>query len=103
MLQCIEVNKAAVDEYSFQMEVALWRDIHRNMQFPLPRLKSIIPLVFSVWNNIKGGSDATTNLMWHCKASVPNHNSNQALVVGRMLLLSAVVIHRILQITTAKT
>jgi hypothetical protein len=97
----MKVNGAVVDTHSFQMDVALWQDVNGNMSFPIPRLKAILPLVFSHWNSLKGGSDATTNLLWHCKYSVPV-KANQAIVIARMLSLSAVIVHRLLQLSSAK-
>ena len=38
VLDCIEVNGATVDWYSFQMELALWKDVYDNFSFPIPRL-----------------------------------------------------------------
>ena len=101
VLDCIKTNGAEVDPRSFEMELALWQDINDNMDFPLPRLRHIIPLVFAHWNSLKGGSDATTNLIWHCQYSVPN-DENQSVAVARMLSVSAVHVHRLLQIATAR-
>ncbi|CAB9504105.1 hypothetical protein SEMRO_186_G080530.1 [Seminavis robusta] len=70
------------------------------MPKPLPRMARIIPLIFSEWNSIKGGSDATTQLLWHCHYNVPS-NENQAVVCARMLSLAAVHIHRLHQLSTA--
>lgn len=102
VLACITNNKAEVDLYSFEMETALWQDVNFNFDFPLPRMKSILPLVFATWNSIKGGSDATTNLIWHCKFAIPRHNSNQAIAVGQLLSVAGVHVHRLLQISSAK-
>ena len=101
ILKEIVVNGAAVDRLSFKMDVALWKDINKNMAFPIPRLARIIPLLFALWNAIKGGSDATTNLLWHCHYNVPS-DENQSIVVARILSLCAVHVHRLLQIATAK-
>lgn len=65
---------------------------------PLPPLKGILPLVIAIWNSIKGGSDATTNLLWRCKGDPPPQRTNQAAVVARMLSLSVVTVHRLFQI-----
>ncbi|CAB9497204.1 unknown protein [Seminavis robusta] len=101
VLDQIVVNAAAIDNHSFRMDLALWRDVDRNIDKPIPRLARVIPLVFSFWNAIKGGSDATTNLLWHCNYSVPS-KENQSIAVARMLSLSAVHVHRLLQLSTAK-
>lgn len=48
---------------------------------------------------MKGGSDATTNLFWRCKAVLP-YKTSQTTAVGRMLLLCAVWVHRLYQIAS---
>jgi len=101
VLACTTVNGAVLDRHSFDMDVALWQDINFNIDFPIPRLRHIIPLVFAYWNALKGGSDATTNLIWHCQYSVPN-SENQSIAVARMLSLASVHVHRLSQIATAK-
>ena len=97
VLQCIKVNKASVDLYSFELETSLWREV-KGLEMPLPPLKGILPLVIAIWNSIKGGSDATTNLLWRCKGDPPPQRTNQAAVVARMLSLSVVTVHRLFQI-----
>ncbi|CAB9527303.1 unknown protein [Seminavis robusta] len=101
VLDNVEVNKSSLDGHSFKMELALWKDINNNMTLPIPRLRHIIPLIFSYWNTLKGGSDATTNLIWHCQYSVPN-NENQSVATARMLSLVGVHVHRMYQIATAR-
>ena len=87
--------------YSFMMDIKLWQDVHGNFSFPVPRVKHIIPNVFSEWNDIKGGSDSTTQLVARCQYCVPN-NENQSHAVARMLSLAAVDIHRLYQVSSAK-
>ena len=95
ILKAIVINNAPVDFSSFEMELALWKDI-KTMPKPIPRLDRIIPLVFALWNGLKGGSDATTNLIWMCQYDIPT-KENQSNAVARILSLSAVHVHRMHQ------
>lgn len=83
------------------MQLALHKDIHR-MVFPLPRIARVIPLVFAYWNAIKGGSDSITKLLWHNAYSTPS-NDNQSNAIARILMLFAVQLHRLHQLSTAKS
>jgi hypothetical protein len=65
-----EVDKE-LDFESFQGHLALWKFVSNKIAAPLPRLARILPLVFSTWNSLKGGSDTMTKLIWHAHSHVP--------------------------------
>jgi hypothetical protein len=65
-----EIDKD-LDFESFQGHFALWKNVSNKMPAPLPRLVRILPLVFSTWNSLKGGSDTVTKLIWHANSHVP--------------------------------
>ena len=100
VFDCLIVNKAPLDDYCFRMDVALWKDVIRNFVFPISKLARIIPLVYSMWNGLKGGSDATTQLIWKCNYNVLS-DENQSNAVARMLSLAGVHIHRLEQLRSA--
>ena len=102
VLASITVNGDVLDRHSFEMDLALFRSLlKKNAENPnpIPPIKHNIPLIFSVWNSLKGGSDATTNLFWRCKVVLPT-KSSQASAVSRMLLLCSVWVHRLHQIAS---
>jgi hypothetical protein len=65
-----QINKD-LDFESFQGHFALWKYVSKRIKGPLPRLYRIIPLVFSTWNSLKGGSDTVTKLLWEAHTQVP--------------------------------
>eukprot|EP00978_Attheya_sp_CCMP212_P011482 scaffold28323_cov49-Attheya_sp.AAC.2 len=90
-----------MDFESFQGHFAMWKYISTRIQAPIPRVLRILPLFFSTWNSLKGGSDTITKLLWYANCPVP-FKSPQASAISRMFLLGAVVTHRIFQITSGK-
>ena len=99
--QCVKFKKGAPTPYTFAVETSLWRDV-KQMDMPLPPIKGIVPRVVAEWNAVKGGSDATSNLLWRCKGDPPPQDTNQASVLGRQLGLGGVTLHRVNQMCTAK-
>ena len=65
-----EIDKD-LDFESFQGHFALWNYVSNKIPGPLPRLARILPLVFSTWNSLKGGSDTVTKLICHANSLVP--------------------------------
>jgi len=61
--------------------------------YPVPSCDMVLPLVHSMWNSSKGGSDTATRLAWKCLAVVPI-KTPQTVMIARLLMLYAVVLHR---------
>ena len=102
VLATITVNGDVLDRKSFEMDLALFRSLLKKTAEnpnPIPPTKHIIPLLFSAWNSLKGGSDATTNLFWRCKCVLPT-KSSQTSAVARLLMLSSVWVHRLHQLAS---
>ena len=59
----------------------------------------LVPLDYSLWNSIKGGSDTVTRFACNCQIIVPIR-SPQTVVVARFLALHAVLFHRLTQAVT---
>mmetsp|Transcript_7145 Transcript_7145/g.10465 ORF Transcript_7145/g.10465 Transcript_7145/m.10465 type:complete len:544 (+) Transcript_7145:549-2180(+) len=93
-----------IPEDAFVESFKLWKAFRR-LKRPLPRSARIIPLLFSVWNAFKGGSDTITKIMDSVPFMVPTVSSTkspaQAKVVGRQLLTLFVPLLRLYQIGTA--
>ena len=100
ILPHVKVDGVALDEHSFFMEVATYKDASR-LSFPLPQIIRIIPLIFAIWNAIKGGSDSITKMLWHCAYSTPT-DDNQSNATGRLLMLHFVLLLKMWQLSTAK-
>jgi len=90
------------DYDSFRGYFFLWQHVSFKLSLPCPVLARILPATMSHWNAIKGGSDTITKLLWLNYYDPPS-NAPQAHTIARMLLLGAVVIHRLNHIFTAKT
>lgn len=60
-----------MDFESFQGHFAMWKYVSTKIQAPIPRVLRILPLVFSTWNSLKGGSDTITKLLWYANCPVP--------------------------------
>lgn len=90
-----------VDYDSFIGLFYLWRFVSTRLSLPIPRLQRIVPSVVSHWNAIKGGSDTITKLLWSNKHDPPSQ-STQSRAISRMLMLCAVIVHRLYHICTSK-
>jgi hypothetical protein len=86
---------------SFLGYLYLWQYSSTRLPLPLPQLERIIPHALSEWNCIKGGSDTITKLLW-LNTYDPPCDTPQSHAIARMILLGAVVIHRLNQFFTAK-
>ena len=105
-LQSKEMKSYKVDLDSFRCYYGIWRCLNvpecpRNkIMMPLPPCSHLIPFVHSLWNSAKGGSDTITKLLWNCQACLTINNP-QTVTTARMLLLFAVLVHRLHQVGTS--
>ena len=88
-------------ESSYLAFIRIWKFVLGEMNLPVPQLERIIPIVFSLWNTLKGGSDTLTKLMAHEDCRLPTKDP-QAFAIGRMLKLILTAVHRMSQIMGAK-
>ena len=75
----------------------LWKHVSSMGELPLPPLRRILPAIHAAWNAFKSGSDVTTGLIENHRFQHPYTNYNSR-AVYRLLMVSFVAIHRILQI-----
>jgi len=101
VLPTIKAAGASVDMHSFLQFVKIWRVIRLVWPKPLPPISKLIPLLFSTWNAMKGGSDTITKLIWSANYSPPCPTP-QANGIARMFLLLFIQCHRSNQIATSK-
>jgi hypothetical protein len=88
------------DYFSVKQHFGLWHKINQQ-KMPLPQAIRIAPLVVCKWNGSKGSSDTITKLIDESDVKLPVGDSAQATVISRMLMISAVAIHRIGQVFSA--
>jgi hypothetical protein len=97
-------DSKALQVYSFD-EIAdavdFWDYFSRKLVHPVPPCKTMVPLIFSIWNALKSGSDTLTKIMSHHQPNVPRKGP-QAVAVQRNLMIVAGTMHRILQHVEAK-
>jgi len=98
--QVLEQHKQ-IDKDSFLGYFYLWRYVCTRLPLPIQPLERIVPFTVSQWNTIKGGSDTITKLLW-LNMYDPPCTTPQSCAIGRMLLLGAVIIHRLNQFFTSK-
>jgi len=75
----------------------LWKHVSSMGELPLPPLRRILPAIHAAWNAFKSGSDVTTGLIENHHFQHPYTNCNSR-AICRLLMVSFVAIHRILQI-----
>jgi hypothetical protein len=90
-----------LDVESFMGYFHLWQFVSTRLPLPIPQLERIIPFAISQWNNIKGGSDTITKLLW-TNMYDPACNTPQSHAIRRMLLLGNVIIRHLNHFFTAK-
>jgi len=73
VLPTVKASGASLDFHSFDQMVRMWRTIRLVWPKPLPPISKLIPLIFAIWNAIKGGSDTITKLLWSAKGMAPTH------------------------------
>jgi hypothetical protein len=93
---------AVLDFDSFRQWVLLWHGVRFGKALPLPPIARIVPMVISMWNSFKGGSDSLTKLIWNADYDPPTDDI-QAHAVARLLLLGVTVIHRLRHMATSKS
>jgi len=101
VLPTIKAAGASIDMHSFEQFIKIWRMIRLVWPKPLPPLTKMIPLLYSVWNSMKGGSDTITKMIWSANYSPPCHTP-QANGIARMFLLLFIQCHRANQVATSK-
>ena len=88
------------DDEAIQGTANLW--LHLNSRpLPMPSFIRLIPAVCAYWNAVKSGSDTTTKLM-DDRVLFPPHVNAETIATTRLILLSFVIIHRLIQVITAK-
>ena len=102
VLPTVKTAGARVDFESFDQMIKIWRVLRLVWPKPLPPISKLIPLIYAIWNAMKGGSDTITKLIWSAMYAPPNHLP-QAHAIARMFLLVFIQIHRSNQIGTSKS
>ena len=78
----------------------LWLSL-MSKTLPMPSFVRLIPAVCAYWNAIKSGSDTTTKLM-DDRVLYPPHVNCETIASTRLILILFVIIHRLIQMITAK-
>jgi hypothetical protein len=79
----------------------LWKEMTLQ-PLPMPPLERIIPSIHAYWNAVKSGSDTTTKLLDSCLVLMP-HTTCKSVASTRLIGLILVLIHRLIQLFTAKS
>lgn len=95
-LEAVTVNGAPIDDHSFDLTLALYKDSAK-MALPVPLLKMIIPSGLAHWNVLKGGSDSITKILDGNEYQVPT-SDNQSDAIGRLLMLFAYQLMKLVQL-----
>jgi hypothetical protein len=96
-------RKYTMDDFMTSLLIAreLMPGSHSKVMHPIPPCDMLVPFEYSLWNSSKGGSDTITRLIWNCKAKIPVLTP-QTVVVARLLMIYAVLFHRLSQAVTIK-
>lgn len=86
-------------ENEFYSVYFLWKEISTSGDLPYPPLHRIIPLIHSLWNTGKSGSDVTTALLESTRFQHP-HVNLQSRAVYRLIGIALVTVHRCFQALT---
>lgn len=96
----VAVEKEHVgSENEFYSVYYLWKEISTSSDLPYPPLHRIIPLIHSLWNTGKSGSDVTTALLESTRFQHP-HVNLQSRAVYRLIGIALVTVHRCFQALT---
>ena len=90
-------------EHALYGYLTLWRALNVNdsdIKFPLPPVARIVPLIISVRNSVKGGSDTTTKLDDICQERI-GIRTEVTVVTSQIMLNMAIVFHRCIQMTAS--
>jgi hypothetical protein len=99
----IEIGKTLPqikDDEALEGSANLWLSLI-SQPLPMPSLTRLIPAVCAYWNAVKSGSDTTTKLM-DDRVLYPPHVNCETIACTRIILLAFVLIHRLIQMDTAK-
>ena len=81
----------------------IWRELLPGSKsrpvFPIPPCDMLLPLDYAQWNSSKGGSDTVTRFCWNCLNVLPIRTP-QTVVVARLFMLYAVLLHRTRHVVT---
>ncbi len=88
------------DDEAVEGTANLWLSLQSN-PLPMPSFVRLIPAVCAYWNAVKSDSDTTTKLM-DDRVLYPPHINLETIVTTRLLHLANVIIHRLIQMITAK-
>ena len=97
--------KRKYDMDDFMTSFLIWRELRLDgpnpPNFPIPQCDLLILLSHSLWNASKGGSDTITRLAWNCLVILAI-KTPQTVVVGRLFMLYAALLHRMNQAITGR-
>jgi hypothetical protein len=99
--QVVLNKKGRLDLHTLKQQVYLWQNANKQLNFPLPVCKMMIPAPLAFHNDNKGGSDIQTRLGKEQKVRPPT-KTLQGDLIGLHLDVVAIQIHRLMQIATAK-
>ena len=90
-------------QHAFQCYLGLWRalNVTKEMEYPLPPIARIVPLVVAIWNTLKGGGDTITKLDDICQERLGIRTESNV-ATARDLLNLGVVFHRCNQMISSK-
>lgn len=69
--------------------------------YPIPPINKLVPVEYSKWNSLKGGSDTATRFTYNCQLKLPNKKP-QSYVTCRLLELEGILFHRVSQAVTGR-
>ena len=92
-----------MSKHAFQCYLGLWRELNvtKEMEYPLPPIARIVPLVVAIWNTLKGGGDTITKLDDICQERLGIRTESNV-ATARDLLNLGVVFHRCNQMISSK-
>jgi len=101
VLPTIKAARSLVDKHSFEQYIKIWQVIWLVWPKPLLPITKMIPLLYSVWNSMKGGLHTITKIIWSANYSPPCATP-EVNGIARMLLLLFIQCHRSKQIGMSK-
>ena len=84
-----------VDMSTFKFNYMLWKVSTQTKNLPLPTCIYIIPMMYSWWNCVKGGSDMNTQMLWDSNFITPIKHPHYAVVKQLAILQPFYMIHKI--------